>query len=62
MAETMYGMPPRSLDEARKKEADPQPLPSANEQEKLWGLVSNNTGLLAACRTRGTTRRLRNSA
>lgn len=33
MAETMYGMPPRSLDEARKKEADPQLLPSANEQE-----------------------------
>lgn len=46
MAETMYGMHPRSLDEARKKEADPQPLPSANEQEKLWGLVSSNIGLL----------------
>lgn len=62
MAETMYGMHPRSLDEARKKEADPQPLSSANEQEKLWGLVSNNIGLPVACRTRGLTGRLRNSA
>lgn len=64
MAEATYGMHPTNMnsDETRKKEADYQPLGPANEQEKPWRLVSSNTGLLVASRTKGLTERLRNLA